>query len=175
VSFKNLATSNSWGTDLNGSLRLGRRFNGFAGVNVFKMVTDGGSTSSLGSNAVTWSGRVNGTSELSKTLILQASYFYRAPMKIERGRFERQQMANIALRRKLNGDKATVTLRLSDPLNTGAFRVRAGDDKVMQITERNFGTRMAWLAFQYNYGRPPRVRQPRQDQEGSSAPFIPPP
>lgn len=40
VSFRNLATSNSWGTDLNGSLRLGPKLNGFAGFNVFKMVTD---------------------------------------------------------------------------------------------------------------------------------------
>ncbi|MGH9887776.1 MAG: TonB-dependent receptor domain-containing protein, partial [bacterium] len=94
ISFKNLATSNSWGTDLNGQLRLGSRLTGFAGFNVFKMVTDGGSTSAVGSDAVTWMGRVNGTSELTKTLILQASYMYRAAMKIERGRFEAMQMAN---------------------------------------------------------------------------------
>src|SRR5207244_3517730 len=94
VRFKNLATSNSWGTDLNGSLRFGTKFSGFAGVNVFKMVTDGGSTSSLGSDAVTWSGRVNGTTEVTKTFIVQASYFYRAPMKIEKGRFESMQMLN---------------------------------------------------------------------------------
>jgi outer membrane receptor protein involved in Fe transport len=175
VSFKNLEKSDSWGADLNGSLRLGPKLNGFAGFNVFKMVTDGGSTSSLGSDAVTWSGRVNGSSELTKTVMLQMSYFYRAPMKIERGRFDAQQMANIAIRKKLNGDKASVTLRVNDPLNTGAFRVRAGDDKVIQITQRNFQSRMVWLAFQYNYGRPPRVRQVQQQQEGSSAPFIPPP
>src|SRR5437764_848473 len=30
ISFKNLATSNSWGTDLNGQLRLGPRLNAFA-------------------------------------------------------------------------------------------------------------------------------------------------
>jgi len=175
VSFRNLATSNSWGTDLNGSLRLGPKLNGFAGFNVFKMVTDGGSTSSLGSDAVTWSGRINGSSELTKTVMVQASYFYRAPMKIERGRFDAQQMANLAIRKKVNGDKASVTLRVNDPLNTGAFRVRAGDEKVIQITQRNFQSRMVWLAFQYNYGRPPRVRQVQQQQDGSSAPFIPPP
>jgi ferric enterobactin receptor len=175
VSFRNLATSTSWGTDLNGSLRLGPRFNGFAGFNIFKMVTDGGSTSSLGSDAVTWSGRVNGSTELTKTVMLQASYFYRAPMKIERGRFESQQMANVALRKKLDGDKATVTLRVNDPFGTQRFRVRAGDDNVLQITERDFGARMVWLAFQYNYGRPPRVRQQRQEQESSGSPFTPPP
>jgi len=175
VSFQNLATSNSWGADVNGSLRLGPKFNGFAGFNVFKMVTDGGSTSSLGSDAVTWMGRVNGSSELTKTFMLQASYFYRAPMKIERGRFEAMHGANVALRTKLKGDKATMTLRVNDPFGTQKFRVRAGNDDVLQITERNFNARMVWLAFQYNYGRPPRLRQPRQEQEGgSSSGFIPP-
>lgn len=174
VSFTNLATSNSWGTDLNGSLRYGSRFNGFAALNVFKMVTDGGSTSAVGSDAVTWSARVNGSTEISPTLMLQAAYFYRAPMKIERGRFESMQMTNIALRKKVN-DAASLTLRLNDPFNTGAFRVQAGDDKVMQITQRNFGTRTAFLTFQYNYGRPPRVRQPPPDQSGQSSGFAPPP
>ncbi|HEU4996982.1 MAG TPA: TonB-dependent receptor [Gemmatimonadaceae bacterium] len=175
ISFRNLATSNSWGADLNGSLRLGPKFNGFAGFNVYKMVTDGGSTTSIGSDAVTWMGRVNGSSELTKTVMVQASYFYRAPMKIERGQFERMHQANVSVRTKLNGDQATMTLRVNDPFNTGAFRVRAGDDKVMQITERSFGTRMVWLAFNYNYGRPPRMREQRREQEGSSSGFVPPP
>ena len=175
VSFTNLETSSSWGADVNGSLRLAPKLSGFAGFNVFKMVTDGGSTSSLGSDAVGWMGRVNGSTELSKTLLLQMSYFYRAPMKIENGRFEAQQMANFALRKKLDGDKATVTLRVNDPFGTGRFRVRGGNDNVLQITERNFGARMVWLAFQLNYGRPPRVRQPRQEDQQGGAPFISPP
>lgn len=173
VSFRNLATSNSWGTDLNGNLRLGPKFTGFAGFNIFKMVTDGGSTSAVGSDAVTWMGRVNVTSELTKTLVLTTAYFYRAPMKIERGQFEAQHGANLALRKKLNGDKASVTLRVNDPFGTQRFAVRAGDETIMQITERNFGARMAWLAFQYNYGRPPRVRQVRAEDSGGSA--FPPP
>jgi outer membrane receptor protein involved in Fe transport len=175
ISFKNLATSNSWGTDLNGQLRLGTRLTGFAGFNVFKMVTDGGSTSAVGSDAVTWMSRVNMTSELTKTLILQGSYFYRAPMKIERGRFDAQQMANFALRKKLNGDKSSITLRVNDPFGTGVFRVRAGDDKVIQLTERGMGARTVFLAFQYNYGRPPRVRQVQPDQSSQGGAGFPPP
>jgi ferric enterobactin receptor len=174
ISFQNLASSSSWGADLNGSLRLGPRFNGFAGFNVFKMVTDGGSTSSVGSGAVTWMGRVNGSTEVTKRVMLQGSYFYRAPMKIERGRFEGMHMANVSMRTKLNGDRATMTVRVNDPFNTGSFSVRAGDDRVIQLTERNFGSRMVWLVFQYNYGRPPRVRQVRQEQEAGTG-FGPPP
>jgi outer membrane receptor protein involved in Fe transport len=175
ISFKNLATSNSWGSDVNGQLRLGSRLTGFAGFNIFKMVTDGGSTSAVGSDAVTWMSRVNATSELTKTLILQASYMYRAPMKIERGRFDAQQMANFALRKKLNGDKSSITLRVNDPFGTGVFRVRAGDDKVIQLTERGMGARTAFLAFQYNYGRAPRVRQVQPDQSSQGGAGFPPP
>ncbi|HTE47767.1 MAG TPA: outer membrane beta-barrel family protein, partial [Gemmatimonadaceae bacterium] len=175
ISFKNLANSNSWGTDLKGQLRLGSRLTGFAGFNVFKMVTDGGSTSAVGSDAVTWMGRVNGTSEITKTLILQASYFYRAPMNIERGRFDAQQMTNFALRKKLDGDNSSITVRVNDPFNTGVFRVRAGDDKVIQLTERGFGARTVFVAFQYNYGRPPRVRQVQPDQSGQGGVGFPPP
>jgi outer membrane receptor protein involved in Fe transport len=171
VSFKNLATSNSWGTDLNGSLRLGKRFNGFASFNIFKMVTDGGSTSSLGSDAVTWMSRVNGTTELTPTLVLQAMYFYRAPMKIEGGQFSAFQMANLALRKKLDGDNSSVSVRINDLFNTGRFRIRAGDDKVIQLTERTFGARSAFLTYQYTYGKAPKVRQPRQEQTESRPGF----
>jgi len=163
VSFRNLATSNSWGTDLNGSLRLGKRFNGFASFNIFKMVTDGGSESSVSSDAVTWMSRVNGTAQVTPTLTFQAMYFYRAPMKIERGEFSSTQMANLSLRQKLDGDKATVSLRVSDPFNTMRFRIRAGDDNVIQLTERRFGARAVFLTFQYAFGQAPKIRQPRPD------------
>jgi hypothetical protein len=106
--------------------------------------------------------------------MLQGSYMYRAPMKIERGRFEAVHGANVALRTKLDA-RSNVTLRINDPFATQRFRVRAGDETVMQITERNFGARMVWLAYNFSYGRPPRVRQPTQDQpqQGSSG-FAPP-
>jgi outer membrane receptor protein involved in Fe transport len=168
VSFKNLDKSDSWGADINGSLRLGPKFSGFASFNVFKMVTDGGSQSALSSDAVAWSGRVNGTTQLNKTLTMQASYFYRAPMKIEKGTFAAQHMAFFSFRQKVNGEKAAITLRINDPFGTGAFKIKAGDDNVIQITERDFGSRMVFLGFQYTYGQTPRVREPRpqEQQEG---------
>ena len=48
-------------------------------------------------------------------------------------------MTTVAVRKTLDGNKAAVSLRYTDPFNTNTFRVRAGDDNVMQITERNFG------------------------------------
>jgi outer membrane receptor protein involved in Fe transport len=173
VSFQNLASSNSWGADLNGSLRFGQKFNGFASFNVFKQVTDGGSESAIGSSAVAWSGRVNATSNITPTFIAQASYFYRAPMNIERGRFSAFHGMNVSVRKKINGDKAVVGLRVNDPFNTNRFRVRVGDDNIFQVTERRFGARSVWLTMQLNYGQAPKVREPRPEPQPQGGPTFP--
>ena len=175
VSFQNLATSNSYGTDLNGSLRVGKIFNGFASFNVFKQVTDGGSLSTLSSNAVTWSSRVNGAATLNPDLTLQASYFYRAPTKIERGEFSSTQMAQFSLRQKLLEGKGAVSLRLVDPFNTMRFKIKTGDDKLIQFTERQFGVRAMFLTFQYNFGQTPKFRVPKQDDQPQAQTGFPPP
>ena len=169
ISFKNLAVSNSWGSDFNASFRAGKKVSGFLGGNVFKMVTEAGSTSSIaGTDAVTWSARANVTSEITNSLSLQVFQFYRAAMKVEGGRMGAMQMTNLSFKKKIDGDKSSVSLRLSDPFNTGTFRVQAGDAKLTQITERNMGNRAAYLTFQYNYGQTPRIRQPKPDENQAS-------
>jgi len=172
INFENLATANSWGTDLNGNLRLGPKFNAFAGFNLYKMVTDGGSQSALSSNAVAWSYRINATSAVTPTVTLQANYWYRAPMKIERGRFNAIQMANITVRKKLDGDNMSVAVRFTDPFDTMKFRIKAGDDNLTQITARKFGVRATWVTFQWNYGQAPKIRPPREEP-AQPAPVFP--
>ena len=172
ISFQNAAKSNSWGTDLNGSLRLGPKFNGFAGFNLYKLVTDGGSQSVLSSNAVTWSYRLNATTQLSPTVSLQGNYFYRAPMNIARGRFSAMQMTNISLRKKLDGDNMSVAVRFVDPFDTMKFRIKAGDDNLTQITARKFGVRATFVTFQYNFGQTPKIRLPKEEP-AQPAPVFP--
>jgi len=164
VSFENLDKGDSWGTDLNGNLRLGPKLNAFGGFNLFKMVTDGGSQSALSSNGVTWSTRINATSQITPTVILQGNYFYRAPVKIEKGQFSAMQMAAITIRKKIDGDNMSVAVRFQDPFNTMKFRIQAGDDNLQQITARRFGVRATYVTFQWNYGKPPKVRLPQQEQ-----------
>ena len=86
-------------------------------------------------------------------------------MKIERGEFAAVQSANFVLRQKVRGDKAAVTLRVLEPFNTNRFRIQAGDDNLTQLTARNPGVRGVFLGYQYNFGRPPRVRQQTQDDQ----------
>jgi hypothetical protein len=131
ISFRNIDSSDSWGADLNGQFRLSPKLNGMAGLNIFRMVTDGGSESGLSSDAVTWMGRVNASYTLTPETMVQGMYMYRAPMNVERGRFSGMSMVNMSLRQKLRGDALTATVRVSDPFDTSGMRIEVGDDNVL--------------------------------------------
>jgi ferric enterobactin receptor len=162
VSFQNLETGNSWGTDLNGTLRFGQKFNVLGGLNLFKMVTEGGSgESAIASDAINWMARANGTYNFTPNTSMQASYFYRAPMNIERGQFASMSMLNLTLQHKVN-PRSTLSLRLEDPFETMRFRVEAGDDNITQLTEQRFNSRAVHLSYQYSFGQAPRIRRPTQ-------------
>jgi hypothetical protein len=57
-----------------------------------------------------------------------------------------------------------------DPFNTMRFNVRTDDGRFIQETDRRFGARAVFLGFNYNFGRPPRVRQPQPQQQPESDP-----
>lgn len=169
--FSNLATSDAYGTDVTGSLRLGDRFSGFGSFNVFQMETDGSNVSpDLDTSAFTWSARMNASYKVSPTLDVQGMYMYRAPMNVEQGRVSSFSMASLSARQKLRGDRSSLTLRIMDPFNTMRFNVVTDDGRFIQETNRQFGARAVFLGFNYNFGRPPRIRQPQPQQQPESDP-----
>jgi len=60
-------------------------------------------------------------------------------------------------------------LRVNDPFGTMRFRVLAGDDKVIQLTERNPRVRFFFLSYQRNFGKAPRVRQVAPEATGGES------
>jgi len=73
-------------------------------------------------------------------------------------------MTNLAVRHKLRGDKATATLRVMDPLGTMGWTIHSSDGRVIQLMDRRFGARGAFLSFNYSFGQAPRLR-PRPQEE----------
>jgi outer membrane receptor protein involved in Fe transport len=176
VSFVNLATSRSFGADLSGTLKAGTRFTGLGAFNVYRLVTSGGSATSLGVDAVAWSARLNGTLRLTDGLSAQATYFYRAPYGIERNRWDAFQTTTLLLRQKVRGERGAVTLRALDPFNTNRWAIRGGTASLVQFTERTPGVRGVFVGYQYTVGQAPRLRQPRQDPQAAAPAggFAPP-
>ena len=168
TTFANVATSDSYGAELNGSLRLGA-LSGFGGFSAFQQVTDASNLTTDASNkAFGWTARGNVTMKLSPTLDLQAFGMYRAPMNAELGRMRSMSMVNLALRQKVLGDKASVTFRVMDPFNTMGFGNVTNDGRFYQTSQRRFGARGAFLSFSWNFGQQPHTEKPRGEREESS-------
>lgn len=172
TTFQNVATSDSYGADVSGSLRLGR-LTGFGGASAFKQVTDASNLSTnVSNNAFGWSTRANATLKVTPTLDVQGFLMYRAPMTTERGRMSGMTMTNLAIKQKLMGDQASVTLRIMDPFNAMGFGYVTSDGRFAQSTRRNFGARGVFLNFSYAFGQLPRVKSPAPDQTEGSQPTI---
>ena len=97
---------------------------------------------------------------------------YRAPMTTEQGRMSGMTMTNLAVRQKLLGDQASVTLRIMDPFNAMGFGFVTDDGRFSQATRRHFGARGAFLNFSYSVGQQPRVRTRATDQPEQSQPSV---
>jgi len=168
TSFANVAKSDSYGADVNGSLRFGA-LTGFGGLSMFQQVTDGSNLSTDVSNkAFGWNARANASVKLSPTLDLQGFLMYRAPMNVELGRVRSMMVTNIALRQKVFGDQGSVTFRVMDPLNTMRMGFVTDDGRFYQTSLRQFGARGVFVGFSWNFGQQPRVERNRTEGENAA-------
>lgn len=167
TTFRNMATSDSYGAEAIGSLRVPGLFNAFLSFSAYQVTTDGTNVGAdVSSDAFGWSARANATFEIRPGTDVQFFAFYRSPMDIERGRISSFSMSTIALRQKLFDDRANLSLRFADVFDTMGFRFETTGPNFYQESERDFQSRGIFLGFTYNFGRQPRVRPGRmQDQE----------
>jgi hypothetical protein len=174
ASFANVATSDSWGADMNASLRLGR-LSGFGGGSVFRVVTDASNLATdVSSKSLGWSLRGNATYKVTSRLDAQGFMMYRAPMNTEQGRMRAMQFLNFALRQKVQGDRGALTLRVTDPFKTMRFGFAGSDGRVYQETLREMGARGVFLGYSYSFGQAPRIRPRPQEQAPVAEPGIEP-
>jgi len=163
VTFRNFDTSDSWGAEVIGTLRLGDWMQANANFNAYRVVTDGSNVDTdLSNDALGWSARANGTVNVQPDLAVQLSFFYRAPMDIENGRIGSFSRANFAVRQYLFNRKGSVSLRVSDPLNMAGFRMRREDDRFYQESFRSWNAREIGVSLTYNFGNQQERR--RRDQ-----------
>lgn len=170
LTFENFDTSNSWGAEVIGTLKQGNRLNAFISLNGFRVVTDGSSVDTgLENKAFGFSSRANATYNVSPTTAVQFSYFYRAPMNIENGRMASRQSADLAVRQKIMGERANLSLNVRDVFNTMGFRVLREDARFLQEINRSFQSQSIGLSLTYNFGKMQNRRRPqnrRPDQGG---------
>jgi outer membrane receptor protein involved in Fe transport len=171
---RNAATVDQYGVDANLNFRAGP-LSGFGGASAWRSEVDVGDLDDARDvTAGAWSARTNLNWKATPTLDVSGFVMYRSSMRTEQGRFSGFTFTNFALKQKLRGDKATATLRVMDPFGTMGWRMRTDDGRVLQLMDREFGARGAYLSFNWSFGQAPRIRQrPQEDQGAGGQPGMP--
>lgn len=77
---------------------------------------------------------------------------YRGPMVLPQGEIEPQYGLNIGYRKDLLQRQATLSLNVTDILDTRDYRITTSDPAFRQFRQFKWETRIATLAFQYRFG-----------------------
>jgi outer membrane receptor for ferrienterochelin and colicin len=167
TTFRNFDSSDSWGLESIGTLRLSDRLNAFGSFNAFRMQTDGSNVESgLGNDAWGWSTRANATLSVREGLSVQLSWFYRAPMDIENGRIGAFSRVSFGARQQLLNERATLSLQVRDPFDMMQFNITRETTRFYQESIRSFNARQVNLSLTYNFGRQRQQRRQRGNYEG---------
>jgi ferric enterobactin receptor len=164
ATFDNVASTLVTGTDLNVTYRRAP-LTLFGGGSVYHYSSDASNlTGNPSAHSVVWNTRANATLKLSPVTDLQAFANYRGPSATEGGTQMAFVYMNFALRRKLWGDKGSVTLRVADPFNLMKWGYRTADGRVIQLDEQHFGQRGLFFTISRTFGQELKLR-PQQDTE----------
>ena len=88
----------------------------------------------------------------SKTLAVQASGNYRAPLVVPQGRLLAVYGVDVALRQRLFGDRAALTLRVSDVFNTRRQYTQLAAEGLTTDLQTKYETRVGYLGFSWFLG-----------------------
>ena len=166
----NLDTADAWGAEAVLSLDDLGGFEGYVSLEGYRLQTDGATaTAELSSDAFGWGGRVNANYGFGDRLgwgdlDLQATARYTAPIDTEQGRVGARTFIDLALRQKLFGDRASLSLQARDPLGLAGFSYTLDQIDLYQEIERDWGAQQVGLTFSYSFGQQDRER--RDDNRG---------
>jgi len=88
----------------------------------------------------------------TKTLAVQLSGDYRAPLVVPQGRLLAVYGVDVALRQRLFGDRAALTLRVSDVFNTRRQYTQLAADGLATDLQTKYETRVGYLGFSWFLG-----------------------
>jgi outer membrane receptor protein involved in Fe transport len=168
LTYRNFDQSESYGAEVIGSLRIGKKLSGFSSFNAYRIVTEGTNVDAdLANDAISWSSRASLSYKIQDGTDFQMFYFYRAPIDVAQGRISSFSVANLSIRQRILNNKGSVTLRVSDPLNMMGFEFEVDQASFYQLGTRNWESQSIGLTFQYNFGEQiRRAQRPNRGDQG---------
>jgi outer membrane receptor protein involved in Fe transport len=155
LSYANIATTDSYGSDVTVALGGGGRLGGFVGGSAYHQRNNASNLDpSLSASTFGWSVRTNTTLRVSRSVDAQALVSYVGRATVAQGWNAARTRVSVGIRDKLLADRMSVTLRIIDPFSTARERSATVDPAFMQINDRTRAIRGLQLNVTWNFGRP---------------------
>jgi outer membrane cobalamin receptor len=155
LSYANIATTDSYGTDATVALGSGGRLSGFAGGSAYYQENNASNIDpSLSASTFGWSVRTNTALRLSRTIDAQALVSYVGRATVAQGWSAARTRVSFGIRDKLAADRLSLTLRILDPFSTVRERSATIDPEFTQINDRTRAIRGLQLSATWMFGRP---------------------
>ncbi|HET8656406.1 MAG TPA: TonB-dependent receptor [Longimicrobiaceae bacterium] len=157
--WENLASVRAYGTSLTASMRRVGGVSGFVSVSGRREVRNAANLRyDYSGSAMNWSFRGNLSDRLTPSLSAQAMLFYSPARDVAQGRISSRFMTHFALRQKLVDDRASLSLRITDPLDLYRSSFVTRDPTVVQTGRSRYHARSATISLSYSFGGPSRQR-----------------
>jgi outer membrane cobalamin receptor len=155
LSYANIATTDSYGSDVTLALGSGGRLSGFLGGSAYHQRNNASNiNANLSASTFGWSLRTNAAFRVSRTIDAQALVSYQGRTTVDQGWNAARTRVSFGVRDKLLADRMSLTLRILDPFSTTRDRSATLDPTFIQINDRTRPVRGLLLSATWMFGRP---------------------
>lgn len=171
TTWENVASMKSYGSQISAMLRSSGRSSGNVGIGGHREVRDASNLSQDYSGS-SFRYNVNGnlTAAITTSLNLQSMLWYNSAQVLPQGRRSAYVMSSIGARKQVFNRKATLNVRVQDPLKLARWNFETRDRTHLQIARNSWSMRSASLSLSYNFGRAPRSVRRQQGEENQPQP-----
>ncbi|HEX8506357.1 MAG TPA: outer membrane beta-barrel family protein, partial [Hymenobacter sp.] len=168
----NLGDETNYGLELIGATSITSSWKLNATASAFRRIIKGsGPSTDINNSNFVYTTRLNTTISPTKKLDLQVSVNYRSPVVTAQGRRQTSFNTDFAAKQTVLKDRGSLTLRVSDVLNTQRFNYNAYGPGFESVSRNKRETRIAFLGFSYRFGRDGDDQSPnsrRRPEPGAS-------
>jgi len=153
TTFKNLATSNSYGLELIASGQLLKWWFLNGNFSYFRSIVKGNyGEGDLDNSSYTWSARLNSTFSFPNLFDMQFAYNYNGKIVTAQGTTDPFQSFDFALKKDLFDKKFSIGFRVSDLFNSFKFSTTSTGLNFSQTGSRKRDSRNAFITVTYRFG-----------------------
>jgi outer membrane receptor protein involved in Fe transport len=172
--FDNLSTGESYGLELIGDIQIIKGWRASVSYSYFKTVINGNAENTqLTNQNYSSTAKLNTFINLPNRLSFQLSVNYRGPQVTPQGEMKEMYFADLAIKKDILKEKATVSLRLSDILNSQKFQSITYTPELQSNSYRKRDSRILYLGFTYrinNTNKTQDTRHKKQDRKRDEEP-----